>query len=91
MRSAARVERRVGCSKPCESPFGIAARQNSLTSTSAVGVGVLQHELAEIGATRTTAVEASRPYLELLQTAAAERGYEAQQVLVEGRFHGGRW
>ena len=50
------------------------------------GVGVLQHELAEIGATRTTAVEASRPYLELLQTAAAERGYEAQQVLVEGDF-----
>ena len=50
------------------------------------GIGVLQHELAESGATRTTAVDASRPYLELLRTAAAGRGYGARQVLVEGDF-----
>ena len=50
------------------------------------GVGVLRHELVESGATRTTAVEASRPYLDVLRTAAAERGYEARQVRVEGDF-----
>ena len=50
------------------------------------GIGVLQHELAGSGATRTTAVDASQPYLELLQRAATERGYEARQVRVEGDF-----
>ena len=50
------------------------------------GVGVLQHELAEGGATRTTAVDASQAYLELLRTAAAERGYGQRQVRVEGDF-----
>jgi magnesium-protoporphyrin O-methyltransferase len=50
------------------------------------GVGVLQHELARDGAVRTTAVDASRPYLELLRKAAAERGYEARQRRVEGDF-----
>lgn len=50
------------------------------------GVGVLQHELAESGATQTTAVDASQPYLELLRKAATERGYEARQVRVAGDF-----
>ena len=50
------------------------------------GVGVLQHELAESGSTRTTAVDASRPYLDLLRTAAEERGYASRQVTVEGDF-----
>lgn len=50
------------------------------------GVGVLQHELAQDGAVETTAVDASRPYLELLRQAAAERGYEARQRRIEGDF-----
>jgi magnesium-protoporphyrin O-methyltransferase len=50
------------------------------------GVGVLQHELARDGAVQTTAVDASRPYLELLRRAAAERGYEARQRRIEGDF-----
>ena len=50
------------------------------------GVGVLQHELARDGAVHTTAVDASRPYLELLRRAAAERGYEARQTRIEGDF-----
>jgi magnesium-protoporphyrin O-methyltransferase len=50
------------------------------------GVGVLQHELARDGATHTTAVDASRPYLELLREAAAERRYEARQTRIEGEF-----
>src|SRR5215831_18500637 len=40
------------------------------------GVGVLQHELARNGAIHTTAVEASRPYLEVLRQAASGRGYD---------------
>ena len=47
------------------------------------GVGVLQHELAGSGATRTTAVDASQPYLELLQRAATERGYEALPAKID--------
>ena len=35
------------------------------------GIGVLQHELARDGAAQSTAVDASRPYLELLRQAAA--------------------
>jgi magnesium-protoporphyrin O-methyltransferase len=50
------------------------------------GVGVLQHELARDGAVHTTAVDASRPYLEVLRRAAAERGYEARQTRIEGDF-----
>ena len=50
------------------------------------GVGVLQHELARDGAVQTTAVDASRPYLELLREAAAERGYEVRQRRIEGDF-----
>ena len=50
------------------------------------GVGVLQHELARDGAVRTTAVDASRPYLELLRQAAAERGYDGRQTRIEGDF-----
>ena len=50
------------------------------------GVGVLQHELAREGAVHTTAVDASRPYLEVLRQAAAERGYEARQTRIEGDF-----
>ena len=50
------------------------------------GVGVLQHELARKGAMRTAAVDASRPYLEVLRQAAAERGYAARQTLIEGDF-----
>ncbi len=50
------------------------------------GVGVLQHELARDGAVHTTAVDASRPYLELLRKAAAERHYEARQTRIEGDF-----
>lgn len=50
------------------------------------GVGVLQHELAESGSTRTTAVDASRPYLDLLRSAAEENGYASRQVTVEGDF-----
>jgi len=50
------------------------------------GVGVLQHELARDGARHTTAVDASRPYLELLRDAAAERRYEARQTRIEGDF-----
>jgi 2-polyprenyl-3-methyl-5-hydroxy-6-metoxy-1,4-benzoquinol methylase len=50
------------------------------------GVGVLQHELAGDGAVQTTAVDASRAYLELLRQAAAERGYEARQRRIEGDF-----
>jgi magnesium-protoporphyrin O-methyltransferase len=50
------------------------------------GIGVLQHELAQDGAVQTTAVDASRPYLELLRTAAAARGYEARQTRIEGDF-----
>jgi magnesium-protoporphyrin O-methyltransferase len=50
------------------------------------GVGVLQHELARDGAVHTTAVDASRPYLEVLRQAAAERGYEARQTRIEGDF-----
>jgi magnesium-protoporphyrin O-methyltransferase len=50
------------------------------------GVGVLQHELARSGAVHTTAVDASRPYLEVLRQAAAERGYEARQTRIEGDF-----
>lgn len=50
------------------------------------GVGVLQHELARDGAIQTTAVDASRPYLELLRQAAAERGYEPRQRRIEGDF-----
>ena len=50
------------------------------------GVGVLQHELARDGAVQTTAVDASRPYLELLRQAAAERGYEGRQRRIEGDF-----
>src|SRR5579864_7406980 len=54
------------------------------------GVGVLQHELARDGAVHTTTVDASRPYLEVLRQAAAERGYAARQTPDRGRFHGGR-
>jgi magnesium-protoporphyrin O-methyltransferase len=50
------------------------------------GVGVLQHELARVGAVHTTAVDASRPYLEVLRQAATERGYEARQTRIEGDF-----
>ena len=50
------------------------------------GIGVLQHELAGDGAARTTAVDASRPYLELLRQAAAERGYDGRQTRIEGDF-----
>jgi len=50
------------------------------------GVGVLQHELAARGATWTTAVDASAPYLEVLRSAAAARGYAARQERVEGDF-----
>jgi 2-polyprenyl-3-methyl-5-hydroxy-6-metoxy-1,4-benzoquinol methylase len=50
------------------------------------GVGVLQHELARDRAVHTTAVDASRPYLEVLRQAAAERGYEARQTRIEGDF-----
>ena len=50
------------------------------------GVGVLQHELARDGAVQTTAVDASRPYLELLRQAAADRGYEVRQRRIEGDF-----
>jgi len=50
------------------------------------GVGVLQHELEREGAVHTTGVDASRPYLELLRQAAAERGYEARQTRIEGDF-----
>jgi 2-polyprenyl-3-methyl-5-hydroxy-6-metoxy-1,4-benzoquinol methylase len=50
------------------------------------GVGVLQHELARDGAVHTAAVDASRPYLEVLRQAAAERGYEARQTRIEGDF-----
>jgi magnesium-protoporphyrin O-methyltransferase len=50
------------------------------------GVGVLQHELARDGAAQTTAVDASRAYLELLREAAGERGYEARQRRIEGDF-----
>jgi magnesium-protoporphyrin O-methyltransferase len=50
------------------------------------GVGVLQHELARDGAVHTTAVDASRSYLEVVCQAAAERGYEARQRRIEGDF-----
>ncbi len=50
------------------------------------GVGVLQHELAAAGATRTTAVDASAPYLALLQRGAADRGYADRQLRIEGDF-----
>ena len=50
------------------------------------GVGVLQHELARDGSVQTTAVDASRPYLELLRQAALERGYAARQKRIEGDF-----
>jgi 2-polyprenyl-3-methyl-5-hydroxy-6-metoxy-1,4-benzoquinol methylase len=50
------------------------------------GVGVLQHELARNGAVHTTAVDASRPYLEVLRQAAAERGYDARLTRIEGDF-----
>ena len=50
------------------------------------GVGVLQHELARDGAVHTTAVDASRPYLEVLRLAATARGYEARQTRIEGDF-----
>ena len=50
------------------------------------GVGVLQHELARYGAVQTTAVDASRPYLELLRQAAADHGYGARQTRIEGDF-----
>ena len=50
------------------------------------GVGVLQHELARDGAVQTTAVDASRPYLQLLRQAAAARGYEARQRRIDGDF-----
>ena len=50
------------------------------------GVGVLQHELARHGAVHTTAVDASRPYLELLRQVAAERSYGARQTRIEGDF-----
>src|SRR5262249_51174440 len=50
------------------------------------GVGILQHELAREGATHITAVDASRPYLEVLRRAAAERGYDARQTRIEGDF-----
>ena len=50
------------------------------------GVGVLQHELARDGAVHTTAVDASRPYLELLRQAAAEHGYGSRQTRIEGDF-----
>jgi magnesium-protoporphyrin O-methyltransferase len=50
------------------------------------GVGVLQHELASDGAVQTTAVDASRAYLELLRQAATERGYEARQRRIDGDF-----
>jgi 2-polyprenyl-3-methyl-5-hydroxy-6-metoxy-1,4-benzoquinol methylase len=50
------------------------------------GVGVLQHELARDGAVHLTAVDASRPYLEFLRQAAAERGYETRQTRIEGDF-----
>lgn len=50
------------------------------------GVGVLQHELARDGAAHLTAVDASRPYLELLRREAAERGYGTRQTRIEGDF-----
>ena len=50
------------------------------------GVGVLQHELVADGATRTTAVDASRPYLEVARSAAAERGYADRHMTLEGDF-----
>jgi magnesium-protoporphyrin O-methyltransferase len=50
------------------------------------GVGVIQHELARNGAVHVTAVDASRPYLEVLRRAAAERGYDARQTRIEGDF-----
>ncbi len=50
------------------------------------GVGVLQHELAKLGSTRTTAVDASAPYLGLLQQAAKKRGYADRLICLEGDF-----
>lgn len=50
------------------------------------GVGVLQHELAEAGAATTTAVDASIPYLNLLEEAAKSRGYAERQVRIAGDF-----
>jgi magnesium-protoporphyrin O-methyltransferase len=39
-----------------------------------------------MGPVHTTAVDASRPYLEVLRQAATERGYEARQTRIEGDF-----
>lgn len=50
------------------------------------GIGVLQHELVKRGATHTTAVDASRAYLELLEKGAQERGYIDRHVRLEGDF-----
>src|SRR5262245_59268233 len=50
------------------------------------GIGALQHELARDGAAHTTAVDASRPYLEMWRQAAVERGYEMRQTRIEGDF-----
>jgi magnesium-protoporphyrin O-methyltransferase len=50
------------------------------------GVGVLQHELAGKGAERTTAVDASCAYLDLLKDAATERNYVERQIRIEGDF-----
>jgi magnesium-protoporphyrin O-methyltransferase len=50
------------------------------------GIGVIQHELARNGAVHVTAVDASRPYLDVSRRAAAERGYDARQTRIEGDF-----
>jgi 2-polyprenyl-3-methyl-5-hydroxy-6-metoxy-1,4-benzoquinol methylase len=50
------------------------------------GVGVLQHELASAGASQITAVDASGPYLALLEGTARRLGYADRQVRIEGDF-----
>jgi magnesium-protoporphyrin O-methyltransferase len=50
------------------------------------GVGVLQHELVDVGSSLTTAVDASLPYLNVLENAAKERGYVERQIRVAGDF-----
>jgi 2-polyprenyl-3-methyl-5-hydroxy-6-metoxy-1,4-benzoquinol methylase len=50
------------------------------------GVGVLQHELARAGVGFITAVDASTPYLKLLEGEARDGNYEDRQKLVCGDF-----
>lgn len=84
--SAVRAVLLADCWTPSEHPCGKEARG---TSPIWILVGVLESSSTNwpgTGPVQTTAVDASRPYLDLLRQAAAERGYDARHRRIEGDF-----